>query len=212
MDTTSVASSRRISTSDIPVIFISALDSAIDKVAAFEAGGADYVTKPFQIAEVLARIEHQLRLARLKRDLERKNEELAGAYGEIRRTAAELEESNRQLAAGAIERLRGLSYLDGLTGVANRRRFDEALGEAWDLSGRASSRLSLVMIDIDHFKKLNDTHGHQEGDEALRVVARLLATRAAARAGLRRVSEARSSPGFCLTRRRTRRATRPKRC
>lgn len=170
-------------TRDIPVIFISALDAAIDKVAAFEAGGADYVTKPFQIAEVMARIEHQLRLARLKRDLEHKNEELGRAYGELRRTAAELEESNRQLAA-ANERLRGLSYLDGLTGVANRRRFDEAMEEAWAAAVKTATPVALVMIDLDHFKKLNDTQGHLEGDEALRAIGGLLIARVQARGGL----------------------------
>jgi len=170
-------------TRDIPVIFVSALDAAIDKVAAFEAGGADYITKPFQIAEVMARIDHQLRLARLKRDLERKNGELETAYGALRRTAAELEESNRQLAA-ANERLRELSYLDGLTGVANRRRFDEALGDAWAAALETATPVALVMVDLDHFKKLNDTQGHLEGDEALRTVGRLLAARVEARGGL----------------------------
>ena len=156
-------------TAEVPVIFVSALDAAMDKVAAFEVGGADYVTKPFQVAEVMARIEYQLRLARLKRDLERKNEELA-------QVAAQLEDSNRQLAV-ANERLRALSYLDGLTGVANRRRFDEALEEACSAARAKSEPVSLVLLDLDHFKKLNDSQGHQDGDEALRAVASLLAER-----------------------------------
>src|SRR5690349_14898572 len=70
-------------TSDIPVIFISALDEAMDKVRAFEVGGADYVTKPFQFEEVLARIENQLKLSRLQRDLERKNGELTRKNEEL---------------------------------------------------------------------------------------------------------------------------------
>lgn len=170
-------------THETPVIFISALDAANDKVAAFEAGGADYVTKPFQVAEVMARIEHQLRLARLKRDLERKNEELGRAYEDVRRIAAELEDSNRQLAV-ANDRLQALSYLDGLTGVANRRRFDETLEEACAAARNSNAPLSLVLIDLDHFKRLNDSQGHQDGDEALRSVAALLAGRTAARGGL----------------------------
>ncbi|HYC92976.1 MAG TPA: protein kinase [Thermoanaerobaculia bacterium] len=60
----------------IPVIFISALDEVVDKVRAFESGGADYVTKPFQFGEVLARIDNQLRIQRLQRDLEQRNAEL----------------------------------------------------------------------------------------------------------------------------------------
>jgi diguanylate cyclase (GGDEF)-like protein len=171
------------STREVPVIFVSALDAAIDKVTAFEAGGADYITKPFQVAEVLARIEHQLRLARLRRDLERKNDELGRAYEDVRRIAAELEDSNRQLAVANV-RLRALSYLDGLTGVANRRRFDEALEEACAAALDHATPLSLILLDLDHFKRLNDTQGHQEGDEALRSVAALLAEQTDSRGGL----------------------------
>lgn len=151
-------------TREVPVIFVSALDSALDKVAAFAAGGADYITKPFQVAEVMARIEYQLRLARLTRDLARKT--------------AELEDANRQLAVANV-RLRALSYLDGLTGVANRRRFDEALEELCD-----GTPLALVLLDLDHFKKLNDSQGHQFGDEALRAVASVLAECTESRGGL----------------------------
>ena len=163
-------------TRDVPVIFVSALDAAIDKVAAFEAGAADYVTKPFQVAEVLARIEHHLRLSRLTSDLARKNEELG-------RVAAELEDANRQLAVANV-RLRALSYLDGLTGVANRRRFDEALEEACAEAKESATPLSLVLVDLDHFKRLNDSQGHQDGDEALRAVASLLADQTESSGGL----------------------------
>jgi len=61
---------------NVPVIFISALDEVIDKVKAFDAGGADYVAKPFEFGEVLARIENQLRIATLRRQLEARNAEL----------------------------------------------------------------------------------------------------------------------------------------
>ena len=100
---------------------------------------------------------------------------------------AELEalvaERTRGLAV-ANERLRGLSYLDGLTGVANRRRFDEALEEACADARNTGAPISLVLIDLDHFKTLNDSQGHQDGDEALRSVAALLAGRTEARGGL----------------------------
>jgi len=166
-------------TREVPVIFVSALDASIDKVKAFEAGGADYVTKPFQVDEVMARIEYQLRFSRLKRDLQRKNEELGRAYEDVRRIAAELEDTNRQLAVANV-RLRALSYVDGLTGVANRRRFDESLEDAC----AEGSKVSLILIDLDHFKTLNDTQGHQDGDEALRVVGALLNRRTESRGGL----------------------------
>lgn len=122
----------------------------------------------------------RLRLAALRA---RKNEELARAYEDVRRIAGELEDTNRQLAVANV-RLRALSYSDGLTGVANRRRFDEALDEACNTASSQGEPVALVLIDLDHFKRLNDSQGHQEGDEALRAVASLLAACTDARGGL----------------------------
>jgi diguanylate cyclase (GGDEF)-like protein len=122
----------------------------------------------------------RLRLAALRA---RKNEELARAYGDVQRMAGELEETNRQLALANIQ-LRALSYVDGLTGVANRRRFDEALEEACAAASSTGEPIALMLIDLDQFKKLNDSHGHQSGDEALRVIGALLAERTQTRGGL----------------------------
>ena len=77
--------------------------------------------------------------------------------------ALALADRNRALSA--------LVSLDGLTGIANRRSFDGALSRAWDRSRRSHSALGVLMIDVDHFKRYNDTHGHQAGDEILRLVA-----------------------------------------
>lgn len=150
-------------TASIPVIFISALESAIDKVRAFQAGGADYVTKPFQFEEVIARIEHQLRITRLQQEMAEKNAELAEANSRLMATTLELEEANRRLAM--------LATTDGLTGVANRRRFDEMLSVEWERACREGNSLALMIIDVDHFKLFNDTYGHQQGDECLKSVA-----------------------------------------
>lgn len=144
------------STRHVPVIFISALDNALDKVKAFSTGGADYVTKPFQFEEVLARIEIQLKISRLQKEMERKN--------------AEMELKNLQLDR-ANRMLRALSYLDGLTGIANRRHFEESLDQEWRRAIRSGAPLSLLMVDIDRFKALNDAYGHQYGDDCLRQVA-----------------------------------------
>ncbi|KAF1040336.1 MAG: Phytochrome-like protein cph2 [Herbaspirillum frisingense] len=78
----------------------------------------------------------------------------------------ELERANRKLEA--------LSATDGLTGVANRRRFDEALANEMRRASRSSKPLALLMLDVDFFKKYNDRYGHQAGDECLRIVARVL--------------------------------------
>lgn len=78
----------------------------------------------------------------------------------------QLEEANR-----ALQRL---SYLDGLTGIANRRRFEEVLDVEWRRARRVGVPLSLIMIDIDYFKAYNDAYGHQRGDDCLKQVAATL--------------------------------------
>jgi len=72
------------------------------------------------------------------------------------------------------DELRNLSNLDGLTGIPNRRRFDEVLGLEWRRAVRSSHSISLLIIDIDHFKNYNDTFGHPTGDDCLREVAATL--------------------------------------
>jgi len=95
---------------------------------------------------------------------------------------------NEQLEAKILQRTRELqeanlrlselSTTDGLTGIANRRKFDAAISEEWARASRAKTTISLVMLDIDHFKKFNDHYGHQHGDDCLRRVAEVLRTSA----------------------------------
>jgi diguanylate cyclase (GGDEF)-like protein len=136
-------------TRDIPVIFVSALDDGLDKARAFEVGGVDYVAKPFSAAEVVARVENQLKLSRLQRQMTQKN--------------TELERANRMLQS--------LSYLDALTGIPNRRHFDELLDQEWRRALRDESSMCVILIDVDLFKAFNDTYGHQSGDDCLKHVA-----------------------------------------
>ncbi|MBP2230279.1 diguanylate cyclase domain-containing protein [Azospirillum agricola] len=84
---------------------------------------------------------------------------------------------NHLLLKRQADLLRSLSFLDGLTGIANRRRFDEAMAREWRRCGRAQQPMSLILLDVDHFKAYNDHYGHQAGDECLRAVAELLAER-----------------------------------
>ncbi|GAA4248491.1 diguanylate cyclase [Azospirillum formosense] len=82
---------------------------------------------------------------------------------------------NHLLLKRQTDLLRTLSFNDGLTGIANRRRFDEVMLREWRRCGRAQLPLSLIMLDVDQFKPYNDHYGHQAGDECLRAVAQLLA-------------------------------------
>ncbi|HET9792937.1 MAG TPA: diguanylate cyclase [Thermoanaerobaculia bacterium] len=97
------------------------------------------------------------------------------AMRNLEERARELEQQSRELAA-ANESLKQLSLIDGLTGVGNRRRFDAALAQEWTRAARDRAPLTVVMIDVDHFKAFNDALGHQSGDEYLQTVARALAS------------------------------------
>lgn len=100
-------------------------------------------------------------------------DQLAGAI-RLATTNRQLEAANRRLQE-TNEGLKVLTALDGLTGVANRRRFEEAFDLEWRRACRSDLPLAVVMIDIDHFKRFNDTYGHRRGDDCLKRVATALA-------------------------------------
>lgn len=110
------------------------------------------------------------------RTLRIRNRELAARIDErtlqLEKAQIAAEDANRSLAK-ANARLEALSYLDGLTGAANRRRFDEKLEAEWQRLAGSDGALSLVLVDLDDFRLLNDTHGSQAGDDVLRRVAAL---------------------------------------
>ncbi len=153
-------------TSQIPIIFISALDRPLDQVKAFKIGGADYITKPFHLEEVLARVENQLNQQRLAQKLQAQNLILEKEIEGRLRTEEALIAANREL-----ERL---ANLDGLTEISNRRSFDIALNLEWQRHLHKSLPLSLILCDVDYFKAYNDTYGHLRGDDCLRQVANCL--------------------------------------
>jgi diguanylate cyclase (GGDEF)-like protein len=153
-------------TREIPIIFISARDEVLDKVKAFAVGAVDYITKPFQIAEVLARVDNQLTLRKLQKQLQEQNELLKKEISHRILAEAMLQEANVQL-----ERL---VNLDGLTKLANRRCFDEYLQQEWQRLARDQQSLALIMCDIDFFKNYNDSYGHIIGDDCLKKVSALI--------------------------------------
>jgi two-component system, cell cycle response regulator len=136
----------------IPVIMQTALDSTENKVEGLDAGADDYITKPINFPELDARVKSLLRIKKLQEDL--------------RTRERELQEMN--------ERLLRISQTDGLTEVANRRALETKLDEMWAHSQRLHEPLSIVMCDIDKFKSVNDTYGHQVGDIVLKDFACLL--------------------------------------
>lgn len=122
----------------IPVIFITALDSATDEANGLNLGAVDYISKPFHPPIVRVRVRNQLQLVHQRRLLEQ------------------------------------LASLDGLTGIPNRRQFDATLLKEWHRCQRNQQPLSLIVADVDFFKKYNDALGHAAGDRVLQEVAATL--------------------------------------
>ncbi len=150
-------------TKNIPVVFISALDEKVNKIKGFQVGGVDYITKPFYLEEVLARVEIHLALQIMQQRLQEQNYRLTLEIEERIRAEEALAESNQKLEL--------LASQDGLTGIANRRKFDEYLKEVWQRLMREQVPLSLLLCDIDFFKQYNDAYGHVAGDDCLKSVA-----------------------------------------
>jgi diguanylate cyclase (GGDEF)-like protein len=125
-------------TRSIPVIFVSATGSVEAKVRALDLGAIDFVTKPFDPAELRARLRVAFRL-KFQQDLLEKR-----------------------------------AHLDALTGLANRLAMRERLEAEWSACRRRGTPLSILIVDVDHFKRINDRFGHAAGDEALRRVSEAL--------------------------------------
>ena len=136
----------------IPIIMVTALNEIEDKVKGVEAGADDFISKPFNKLELLARVKSLLRIKHLHDELELKVKEL-----EI-----------------AQSKLIQLAITDGLTELYNYRYFKEQLTQEIIRAKRHNNNLSIAMIDIDYFKNYNDTHGHPAGDLVLKTIAELL--------------------------------------
>jgi diguanylate cyclase (GGDEF)-like protein len=125
-------------TAHIPIIFLTGTADVSSKVQGFDLGAVDYVTKPFDAAELRARVRAALRTKRFH-DL---------------------------LAVRA--------HVDGLTGLRNRAYFDQRLNDEVEAAKRYQRVVSLLMIDVDHFKSINDSYGHPFGDRVLESIGQVL--------------------------------------
>ncbi len=112
-------------TADIPVIFISAIDETLDKVKAFSIGGADYITKPFQIEEVLVRVEHQITIRKLQKELQEKNLELEQSNLELLRSNQELEQFAHVVSHDLQQPLQGVMTSSELLALKYHQCLDE---------------------------------------------------------------------------------------
>lgn len=135
------------------IIFLSVESRDKDLAQGIEAGGDDYLVKPVGRVVLQAKVNAMYRLVRMQRALVNLTEQLDATNQELQH----------------------LSMTDGLTCIANRRMFDRLLAREWRRCMRIKKPLSIVMLDVDWFKKYNDRYGHQLGDECLKTVAREVA-------------------------------------
>lgn len=143
----------------IPVIFISALERVENKVLAFELGGVDYITKPFQDQEVLMRVKNQLLIQQQRQQLLEQNQRLEHEIQERLRAEAEV---------------RQLSVTDELTGLYNRRGFFLLANQQLRIARRTQTSYFILFADLDGLKKINDTLGHEMGDRVIVDAAQIL--------------------------------------
>ncbi|MBU0994711.1 MAG: diguanylate cyclase [Proteobacteria bacterium] len=146
-------------TAGIPIIFITARTEPTDIVNGFEAGGGDYITKPFNMSELTIRLENQLKIKSYQEKLEVTNRML--------------DEKNKALGI-ALKKLEKAALTDPLTGLWNRRAIYKRLNDEKERVERGGRTFSVVIGDVDHFKQFNDTWGHDCGDFVLESIARIL--------------------------------------
>ncbi len=158
-------------TSSIPIIFLSAQDGIQDKVRAFTTGGVDFIGKPFQVEEVLARVRNQLALRAANTEIRILNEELELR---VQERTSQLETANRILKQEILQRhqlekrLRHEALHDSLTGLPNRNLFMRQVERCLDnVIDNPEEQFAILFIDLDRFKIINDSLGHLAGDELL---------------------------------------------
>jgi len=148
---------------NIYIIMLTSLENEEDIVEAFDAGVDDYVSKPINLRAFRARLRAAWHYRKLQESWERDREQL-------KRFAAELAVTNRKLEHIALT--------DMLTELPNRRAGMNVLSETWSNSERANQSMAVMLIDIDYFKKINDTYGHATGDRVLIEIATLIRSNA----------------------------------
>jgi diguanylate cyclase (GGDEF)-like protein len=150
----------------IPVLMLTAKGDLEDLVRGIDAGADDYISKPFDHVELMARVRSLLRIRTLQKrlykqtlDLDKQNLELEAKNQQLEALASQLDALNQELQL--------LSVTDGLTKAHNHRHFQERLKSEFARAKRYGEPLSCIMVDIDHFKEVNDAHGHPVGDKGL---------------------------------------------
>jgi diguanylate cyclase (GGDEF)-like protein len=160
-------------TRQIPIIFLTAKVEAADIVKGLEAGAVDYITKPFNTIELQARIKTHLELKKVRDDLKQSNKQLQEVNTALQ-AANQLITVKNQMLKEMMEQLEYAAKVDALTGLFNRRYAVEKIEEEVARQQRNQKSFSFLMADIDFFKKVNDTYGHDGGDHVLKAISQMM--------------------------------------
>jgi two-component system cell cycle response regulator len=139
-------------TKAIPIVMLTAKSTTMEKVEGLRAGADDYLPKPYNEIELITRIYASLRTKALQDELRQKNRQLEEALAKVE----------------------VLAITDPLTGLFNRRHFETLVEAEFNMTGRYDTPTSCLMIDVDHFKNINDTYGHHAGDLVLRELSEIV--------------------------------------
>ena len=159
---------------DVPILVLTSLTSKETLLEAFDAGAVDFLTKPFYGPELIHRVQAHLKLRELQRRMEDFNNELNLQILKAMKTEVELLQSQTALAE-ANKTLADWAHKDTLTGLWNRRKALDLMEYEATRSDRAARTIGVAMLDLDKFKSVNDTLGHDQGDLVLKTAAQALA-------------------------------------
>ncbi|HTH13525.1 MAG TPA: diguanylate cyclase [Spirochaetia bacterium] len=166
---------------DVPILLLTALSGKDDLLKGFEAGATDYVSKPFHAAEIHYRVKAHLQLRTLQLTMEATMNRLNLQMLEVERKQQELEAKERELQeanrllAEANKRLLEFASKDALTGLLNRRKGWDYMNYEQEKARRSHKPLGIALMDLDKFKSVNDTLGHETGDVVLKTATTCLA-------------------------------------
>ncbi len=155
------------STREIPIVFLTAnYTDAENRITGLELGADDYLLKPFNSRELVARIKTILKKNELMHSLKKKNEELILSNEQIRKELETLQKKAQDLEEYA--------YIDQLTGLYNKSFFNKRLREEFHRAIRYETPLSLILIDVDSFERINEVLGYQIGDYILMKMSNII--------------------------------------
>ena len=160
-------------TSSVLVVFIGTRSQDLELIKVLRCGGIEYIQLPISEEECWLKMKRHLKAVQLLRHLQAEQTTLQQKIWSYNHMLKQQEEEQITLAQ-ENQALHRLAFTDGLTQVANRRRFNEMLPQLWQEAKDNEQPLSLLMCDIDYFKRYNDTYGHLAGDTCLQVVANAL--------------------------------------